>query len=157
MQNDGARSDFGGAIVALLLIAFGSFAIYDTTTYADPDSAVFPRTVAMALIAAAAAYLVVWLAGRAGPALANEPGSWLRRIAFVIVMLSAALAMPWVGFIPSALVSFALLMIISMYDAWTPRRMVVFGAVGAAIVFGFYALFAKFLLVPLPTGWLFQG
>jgi hypothetical protein len=156
MLND-ERSDYGGAIVAMLLIAFGAFAIFDTTTYADADSAVFPRTVAIGMIVAAALYLVMWLIGRAGPATINERGSWPRRIAFVIVMLLAALAMPWVGFIPAALVSFALLMIIAMYDAWTPKRIALYGAVGAAVVFGFYTLFAKFLLVPLPNGWLFQG
>jgi hypothetical protein len=48
-------------------------------------------------------------------------------------------------------------MIIAMYDAWTPKRIAVYSAVGAAVVFGFYTLFAKFLLVPLPNGWLFQG
>lgn len=156
MRNDEA-TDYGGAIVAVLLIAFGAFAIYDTTTYADPDSAVFPRTVAIGLVAASALYLMIWLVGYAGPALIHPQGSWPRRIAFVIVMLLTVLAMPWVGFIPAALVSFALLMSIAMYDRWTPKRMAIYGVVGVAVVFGFYTLFAKFLLVPLPQGWLFQG
>ncbi|MFV0368455.1 MAG: tripartite tricarboxylate transporter TctB family protein [Hyphomicrobiaceae bacterium] len=151
------RTDYGGAIVAVLLIAFGAFAIYDTSTYADPDSAVFPRTVAMGLIAASASFLLMWLIGRAGPANVNERGSSLRRIAFVTVMLAAVLAMPWIGFIPAALVSFMLLMLIAMFDAWTPKRIVIYSAVGIAVVFCFYTLFAKFLQVPLPKGWLFQG
>lgn len=156
MRND-AKSDFGGAIVALMLIAFGALAIYDTTTYADPDSAVFPRTVAIGLVTASAVYVLMWITGYAGPAVVNAPGSWPRRIAFVVIMLLAVLAMPWVGFIPAALVSFALLMVIAMYDRWTPKLIAVYGAVGFAIVISFYILFAKFLLVPLPKGWLFQG
>ncbi len=156
MQND-VRPDYGGAIIAVMLIAFGAFAIYDTTTYADPDSAVFPRAVAMGLVAVSAVYLLVWIAGYAGPAVFNPPGSWPRRIAFVTVMILTALAMPWFGFIPAALVSFALLMIIAMYDRWTPKRIAIYGVIGTAIVIGFYVLFAKFLLVPLPTGWLYRG
>ncbi len=156
MLND-EPTEYGGAIVAILLIAFGVFALYDTTTYADSDSAVFPRTVAIGLIAASALHLLVWLVGQAGPAVINPPGSWLRRIAFVVVMLLTAFAMPWVGFIPAALVSFALLMTIAMYDRWTLKLIAIYSAVGVAVVFGFYTLFAKFLLVPLPKGWLFQG
>ena len=156
MRADETR-DYGGAIMSALLIAFGAFAIYDTTGYADPDSAVFPRTVAIGLILMSSLYLVTWLLNRADPAAPREGGSWVRRIAFVVVMLAAALAMPWVGFIPSALASFALLMIIAMYDAWTMRRAVVYSLAGTIVVLGFYALFAKLLHVPLPTGWLFQG
>ncbi len=156
MQSD-ESVDYGGAIVALLFIAFGAFAIYDTTTYGDPDSAVFPRTVAIALVAISVIYLLTWIIGRAGPAGYNERGSWPRRIAFVVVMLLAVLAMPWVGFILSAIVSFALLMVIAMYDRWTLKRVAIYGSIGVAIVFGFYALFAQFLLVPLPKGWLFHG
>jgi len=151
------EKDYGGAIMAVLLIAFGVFAVHDTTRYADPDSAVFPRAVAMGLIAIAATYLLMWLLGRAVPAEYRERGSWLRRIAFITVMLATALAMPWVGFVPAALASFALLMIIAMYDAWTPKRAAIYGLTGLAVVLGFYVLFAKLLQVPLPKGWLFQG
>ncbi len=118
MRND-ETSDIGGAIVAVVLIVFGALAIYDTTTYADPDSAVFPRTVSIAMILAAASYLIMWLTGHAGPADVNPSGSWPRRIAFVVVMLLTVFAMPWVGFLLSALVSFAVLTVIAMYDRWT--------------------------------------
>ena len=62
-----------------------------------------------------------------------------------------------VAAIPAALVAFALLMSIAMYDRWTPTRLAIYSAVGFVVVFGFYVLFARFLLVPLPKGWLFQG
>lgn len=72
-------------------------------------------------------------------------------------MLAAALAMPWVGFIASAMVAFAALMVVAKFDRWTPARTLLYGAIGVAVILGFYTLFAKFLLVPLPTGWLFKG
>lgn len=151
------RKDYGGALMAVLLIAFGAFAVHDTTGYADPDSAVFPRTVAIGLIAVSAAYLLLWLSGRTAPAMLRESGSWPRRIAFIVVMLATAFAMPWVGFIPAALASFAVLMMIAMYDTWTPRHIVIYSLVALIVVLGFYMLFAKLLQVPLPKGWLFQG
>jgi len=151
------KRDYGGASMAVLLIGFGAFAIYDTTGYADPDSAVFPRTVAMGLIAVSSVYLTVWLMGRADAPTVLERGSWPRRLAFVAVMLIAAFAMPWIGFVPVALASFGLLMMIAMFDAWTLRRAAIYILAGLIIVFGFYGLFGWLLQVPLPRGWLFQG
>lgn len=43
-------ADVGTAIVASLLVIFGAAAIWDTFSYADFDSAVFPRMVAGVLI-----------------------------------------------------------------------------------------------------------
>jgi hypothetical protein len=156
MQREG-RSDIGGAVVAVLLIVFGGLALQNTTTYTDVDSAVFPRAIAIALIVISIVFLIRWLRYRAIASPAHEKGSWVRRAAFVCVMLATALAMPWVGFIAAALVSFAALMVVAMFDRWTPARALWYGAVGLGVVFGFYTLFAKILLVPLPDGWLFQG
>ena len=150
--------DAGTAIVAALLVIFGAAAIADTSTYADFDSAVFPRTVASALILLSLAVLVRWLAQRMGlvsvasTETVADGGSWTRRIALIVVMLAAALAMPWLGFLVTALVTFAALLVVAMHDPWTPARIVVYPLVGLAIVIGFYFLFAKLLMVPLPTG-----
>lgn len=161
MSNDVQRAssaDAGTAIVAALLTLFGVAAINDTYDYADFDSAVFPRTVAILLVILSLAVLLRWLAQRAGFAAApssetvDEGGSWLRRIALVVVMLGAGFAMPWTGFLLTALVSFGLLLVIAMHDPWTPARLVVYPLVGIAIVLGFYFLFAKLLMVPLPVG-----
>lgn len=157
-----ARSaDVGTAIIASLLIIFGAAAIWDTFSYADFDSAVFPRMVAGVLILLAVGVLVRWIAQRTG-AVAMTPtdveesaGSWPRRILLVAVMLAAALAMPWLGFLVAAIISFAALLLIAMHDPWTPSRIVVYPLVGLAIVIGFYVLFAKLLMVPLPSGSLF--
>ncbi len=146
-----ARKDTGGAVVSLLLIALGCLVIWDTTTYADSDSAVFPRTFAAVMIVAAVAYVLTWLAGRGEDLGEPAGGSSRRRICLIVVMLAGALAMPWLGFLFAALPVFGALLLVAMYDPWTTRRMILYPVIGLAIVFGFYFLFNDVLLVPLPT------
>jgi hypothetical protein len=148
------RSDTGGAVVAALLIAFACFVLWDTLSYKDSDSYVFPRTFAVVLIVASLAHIIVWLIGRTAPE-APSAGSWVRRMLLVAVMLAGALAMPLVGFIPASLPIFGALLLVAMYDRWTPFRIVVYPLVGAAIVLGFYYIFQELLLVPLPAATLF--
>ena len=64
--------------------------------------------------------------------------------------------MPYVGFAVSGLVAFVAIMWFAMYDRWTRFRLIVYPLVGVGIVIGFYTIFAKVLLVPLPTGTLFD-
>ncbi len=150
--------DFGSVAIAALLVLFGAVVIWETTTYVDFDSAVFPRTAAIAMVLFCLLYIVLWLAGLIAPrAEETEPGSWPRRIALVASMLATALAMPWLGFVPSALLSFAALTIIAMYEPWTGRRAAIYALVGIAVVIGFYVLFALVLRVPLPAGQIFAG
>jgi hypothetical protein len=149
------RPSAGGVVVAALLIVFACFVLWDTLGYVDSDSSVFPRTVAAVLILASLAYIVTWLLGRAEPEGPTTPGSWPRRTLLVAVMLTGALAMPLVGFIPAALPIFGALLLGAMYDRWTPFRIVVYPLIGVAIVLGFYYVFHELLLVPLPTRTLF--
>ncbi|MCL4766407.1 MAG: tripartite tricarboxylate transporter TctB family protein [Hyphomicrobiaceae bacterium] len=151
--------DAGTAIVAASMVIFGTLAITDTYEYFDFDSAVFPRTIAAALVLLALVILLQWVAQRTGVSTGAETGepvesggSWPRRIALVAAMLGAALAMPWIGFQVTALIAFAVLLVVAMHDPWTPARLIVYPAVGLAIVMGFYFLFAKLLMVPLPVG-----
>ena len=149
------RPNAGGVVVAALLIVFACFVLWDTLSYVDGDSSVFPRTVAAVLILASLAYIITWLLGGAEPEAPPQPGSWPRRILLVAVMLMGALAMPLVGFIPAALPIFGALLVGAMYDRWTPFRIVVYPLVGVAIVLGFYYVFQELLLVPLPAATLF--
>jgi len=48
-------------------------------------------------------------------------------------------------------------MIVAMPVVWTPMRMAIYGGVGVVVVLASRTLFARFLLVPLPTGALLQG
>lgn len=150
------RRDIGEVIVAALLVSVGCLVLWDTTTYADPDSAVFPRTFACVMIAASIAYIGMWLLGRGEARPDTEPGSMTRRVLLVAVMLAGALAMPWIGFLAAAVPVFAALLLVAMYDRWTPFRSIVYPLIGLALVFGFYFVFQELLLVPLPEGRLFQ-
>lgn len=151
------KKDTGGAVVAACLTALGALVVFDTTTYADSDSAVFPRTFAIVMILASVAYIVTWLMGRGASAGEAEAGSMPRRVLLVAIMLGGTLAMPWVGFLAASIPVFAALTLVAMYDPWTKARAVVYPLVGIAIVLGFYVLFKEVLLVPLPTASLFQG
>ena len=146
-----ARRDTGGAGVAAFLIGLGCLVIWDTMSYVDADSAVFPRTFAGIMILASLAYLLMWLLGRGEQRPEPEGGSTRRRVLLVLIMLAGALAMPWIGFVPASLPVFGALILVAMYDPWTPFRIVVYPLIGIAIVFGFYFLFSEALQVPLPT------
>ena len=64
--------------------------------------------------------------------------------------------MPWLGFLVSGFAAFLSIMFIAMYDPWSRFRKLVYPLVCLAIIVGFYFLFAKLLLVPLPVGSLFE-
>jgi hypothetical protein len=160
MQQTERTRDFGSVIIAALILLFGVVVIWDTTTYSDFDSAVFPRIVSSGMIALCLLYIVLWLIGLAGARAGDgetEEGSWPRRVGLVILMLGGTLAMPWAGFILSSLVTFAALTLIAMYEPWTTTRIIVYPLVGIAVVLGFYVLFGELLRVPLPEGTWFDG
>lgn len=150
-----SRPDTGGALVAVLLIAVGGLALWDSRAYVDPDSAVFPRIVAIAMIAALVIYLMGWLLGRGKRVVTKGRGSWVRRALLVGTMLAGALAMSHMGFLLAAIPVFGALVMVAMHDTWTPARMAVYPLIGLSVIIGFYYLFQELLLVPLPSGKLF--
>lgn len=149
--------DFGSPIAAALILIGAVVVLREATTYVDFDSAVFPRSVAILMIALCLLYIILWLIGFYRSAEVEEPGSWPRRIGLVLIMLASVLLMPWSGFLLSSLIAFALLTLLAMYEPWTMLRTISYSLVGLAIVIGFYVLFAQFLHVPLPVGTLFTG
>jgi putative tricarboxylic transport membrane protein len=144
-------------VACAVFILLAVLALWDTTSMTDSDSYVFPRTVALAMIVFCLAYMgwqLLWpKPPEAGTA---PPGSTPRRVGLVLAMLGAAALMPWLGFVICGVVAFGSIMALAMYEAWTPRRLLVYALVGVAVVVGFYFLFAKLLLVPLPLGTLFE-
>ena len=145
-------------VTAAVFILIAAIALQDTTTMVDADSYVFPRAVAIAMIVFCL-LLIAW--GLIRPASGNgdaaAPGaSTARRAGLVAAMLASTALMPWLGFLLSGLAAFISIMFIAMYDPWTRFRMVVYPLVCAAVVVGFYFLFARLLLVPLPIGTLFE-
>ncbi len=156
MRADPASRDIGGMVVAAVFVLVGVLALWDTLDYADADSYVFPRTVAGSLIVFCIAS-IVWNLARPPDRVQRGPESTMRRVGLVIVLLVAALSMPYLGFLLSGLAAFMAIMLLAMYDPWTRARVFVYPLVGTAIVLGFYFLFNKVLLVPLPAGRLFTG
>lgn len=152
-----AGRDVGGMVMAVIFILLAAVALWDTTTMADADSYVFPRAIAIAMIVFSIA-LIVWNLVR--PSAENGDvvagASTPRRIGLVAAMLIGTALMPYVGFALSGVVVFAVIMWFAMYDQWTRFRLIVYPSVGVGIVIGFYTIFAKVLLVPLPTGLLFD-
>ncbi|MES9935386.1 MAG: tripartite tricarboxylate transporter TctB family protein [Sedimenticola sp.] len=151
--------DLGGLIVAVLLILVGAIALWDTTNMTDSDSFVFPRAVAIAMIAFCILFIVMQMIspsiGKNDEAGVNG-GSSLRRIGLVLAMVGSALLMPWFGFLVSGVLAFGSIMMLAMYDEWTLSRRLIFPLAGVVIVLGFYFMFAELLLVPLPVGSVFQ-
>jgi len=150
------RRDTGGMVVAAIFIFVGGLAVWDSLDYTDADSFVFPRTIAAAMIVFSLA-LIGWNLARPVAPEPAAPGSTPRRVGLVVAMLAVALSMPYTGFLIAGLGAFAAITALAMYDPWTRGRLLLYPLVGAAIVFGFYVLFTKVLLVPLPVGRFFQG
>ena len=144
-------------VMAALFIAIAAITLWDTTSYTDADSYVFPRTVAAALIAFSLVLILQWLLGRQSPSEPQAAGSTPRRITLVVAMLAATLAMPWIGFLVSGVLAFAAILLIAMYDPWTRFRTIIYPIAGLTIVVGFYLLFKEVLQVPLPVGSLLDG
>ncbi len=149
--------DVSGMLMAVAFILIAAFALWDTTNMADPDSYVFPSAVAIAMIVFSIA-LIVWnLIYPSGSNGETMPGaSTPRRVALVAAMLISTALMPYLGFLISGLAAFASIMLVAMYDPWTRYRKIVYPLVCVGVVVGFYTMFAKVLLVPLPAGLLFE-
>nr|WP_246206348.1 tripartite tricarboxylate transporter permease [Propylenella binzhouense] len=147
------RPDWATAFVALVLAGIGGVALLDARTYGDPDSAAFPVTVAIVLVAMSLIVALRAAIGWGTPPAADR-GSVPRRVALPVVMLLCAGLMAMFGFVPAMLVMFMALLAVAMHDPWTPRRAGLFVAAGVVIVIGFYALFRYGLMVPLPGSFL---
>lgn len=149
--------DTGGMVMACLFIMMAVIALWDTTNMMDSDSFVFPRAIAIAIILFSLA-LIVW--NLIKPVTEKKEtvadASTLRRTALVAVMLASCALMPWLGFLLSGFATFVLLMLVAMYDKWTSKKVIIYPLIAAAVVAGFYTLFSKLLLVPLPVGLLFE-
>jgi putative tricarboxylic transport membrane protein len=156
VKTEGAtpRRDVGGMVFAALFVLLGAYALWDTQDI-SPLGSVFPVTMASAMMLLSLLYIGVALA-RPGPARERDSGeSTPRRVLLVVVLFAWVASMPWLGFALSGLGGFLLLAAVAHHDPWTPRRTLVYGLVGVAVVAGFQALFAIALKVPLPKSALF--
>ena len=150
------KNDLPGTILAVIFIAIGCLAWWDTLDMGDSDSYVFPRAVIVTMILCSLLLIgrnLIW-----GGGTHHKPidGSTWRRIGLVVSMLVAALAMPMFGFIVVGLALFAALMVLAMFEPWTRKLAIIYPLIGATIVVSFYVLFAILLNVTLPSGILFE-
>ncbi len=150
MKTDNSR-DYAGIAFAVGFIALGIWAIAETREMSDLG-ATFPRTIGIAMIIFALAFIVLNVLrpgrGRAIP----EAGSTPRRVTLIVITLAWVLLLPIVGFYVTSLVAFVALCFIANYDPLTPRMVLIWIGSAFGVVTAFYLLFAKALLVPLPTG-----
>lgn len=162
-MTDGAKGagpayrDYPSIGLAILFITLGGWVLTETGAMSALGS-VFPRAIAIAMIVLSLALIAQQLRRPVRPAPERPPaanGSAARRSILVAVMAAWVFLMPFVGFFVTSLLAFLALLAVANYDGWTVRRLASYGAVGVAVVSGFYVLFVNVLLVPVPRGWLF--
>lgn len=149
--------DTGGMVISCLFILISIVALWDTTNMMDSDSFIFPRAIAIAMLVFNFLLIGRYFLNLSVKIKVVQPGaSTGRRIALIAGMLISCVLMPYLGFLISGIITFILLILVSMYDEWTPKTKVTYPLVALSLVVGFYMLFSKLLLVPLPVGVLFE-
>lgn len=147
---DASGRDVPGLIGCLLAVALGIAAIATSGDF-SPLGAVFPRAISALMIVFGLAYVVIALR-RPLPKPSAAPGSALRRIGTVAVMLAWAFALQPVGFLTSSVCASAALLLLAQHDRWTVRTALLYALATSLVVGGLYALFRFVLQVPLPVG-----
>jgi putative tricarboxylic transport membrane protein len=146
------RRDISGIVGSAIFIIVGILAFWGARDF-SPLGSVFPRTMAVAVVVFAAAYIAMALLRPTAPA-AKPIGSPWRRGAAMAVLLVWAFLLGHVGFLATSVVAYTALLVIANYDRWTPRMAVTYAVVGALVLGGLYWVFHDVLQVPLPRGML---
>jgi len=149
-MNEKLRRDTPGIAGSVVFIIIGILAFWGARDF-SPLGSVFPRTMAVALVVFAAAYIAMALLRPTAPA-AMPIGSPWRRGAVMAVLLAWAFLLEHVGFLATSVVAFSALLVIANYDRWTPRMAVIYSVAGALVLCGLYWVFHQVLQVPLPEG-----
>lgn len=154
------RRDTGGMVIAVLSILLGLW-VWQQSMAMTAVGAIFPRTVATALIIFAVILIIGDLRrhGRVAPTEEEPPKgapeSTRHRLALIVIMAAWVLLMPVIGFFVSSLLAFLGVLVVANYDPWTPRRAIAYVLSAVVIVGAFYLLLVEVLLVPAPQGILF--
>lgn len=143
--------DTAGIVMAAVFVLIGGVFLNESRNLVDPDSYVFPVAICVLMMVLSIGF-IVWnlLNPHPDEEASIVRGSTPRRVGLVALMLASAILMPYVGFLPAGFVVFAALMMLAMYESWTPARVLTYALVCVAIVTGFYVIFAVVFLVPLP-------
>ncbi len=148
-QKVSAEGQVGSLIVSAFFVVAGLVALYDTLSYTDRDSQVFPQTVAVILIICAAVSFITRFMRPTDEGGFGQ-GIWWRRVLLVATMFLTCIAMPLVGFLPAGVIAFVGGLIAAMHDRWSVKNVVVYWGAGAVVMVAFFALFKFVLHVPLP-------
>lgn len=142
--------DWGTVVISLSLACVAAAALYDASGYADPDSAAFPVTVSIVLIALSAVTLARAVLGiqHRGE---GEAGSMPRRVVLVVAMMAAALLLPYAGFVPTSVVLAVVLVAAAIHGRWSARTIILNGIGCLIVIAGIAWIFRSLLQVPLPS------
>jgi putative tricarboxylic transport membrane protein len=149
-MSDPRQRDISGIAGAAVFIVVGILAFWGARDF-SPLGAVFPRTIAAAMVLFAVVYIAMALL-RPQAAAERQAGSNWRRAALMAVLLAWSFLLDRVGFLATSVPAYAAILIIANYDRWTPRLALAYTAVGAIVASGLYAIFFYLLQVPLPRG-----
>lgn len=132
-------------------VAFGIIAIVAIYQSAglNQEAAVFPRTVAIAMLALVGLSLVKLLLTRHVTEVRAE-GSYARMTAVPLIMLAAVALIPVLGFKVTALLMGLALIFPAQHDRFSGKAWIVLILGVAGAVLGFTLLFSEVLGVPLP-------
>lgn len=149
LPNAKSQGQIGSLIVSALFVFVGVVTLYDTLSYTDRDSQVFPQTVAIILIVCASVSFIVRFMHPSEEGGFGR-GVWWRRVLLIATMMLACLAMPAVGFLPAGAIAFIGGLIAAMHDRWTLKNSLIYWGAGGIIMVLFFTLFKFVLHVPLP-------
>jgi putative tricarboxylic transport membrane protein len=150
MNNSPAiQGRLGSLIVTAFFFIAGIVTLYDTTSYSDTDSQVFPQTVAIGLILFTSISLITQFL-KPSESEGFGSGIWWRRALLIVTMLLACAIMPYGGFLPAGAIAFAGGLIAAMHDHWSFRTVLVYWGSGIVVMVAFFTLFKFALQVPLP-------
>ena len=144
-----SEGQLGSLIISAMFVLVGVVTLYDTLSYTDRDSQVFPQTVAIILIICASISFIVRFIRPADEGGFGQ-GIWWRRVLLISTMVLTCVIMPIVGFLPAGVVAFAGGLIAAMHDRWTLSNILIYWGSGGVIMVVFYTLFKFVLHVPLP-------
>ncbi|MEL7524614.1 MAG: tripartite tricarboxylate transporter permease [Pseudomonadota bacterium] len=136
-------------LIALLIAGGIALLALQQSAGLNPEAAVFPETIAMAMAALVAMALLRLALTRHVSEVAVE-GSWLRMIALPLVMLVAVFAFPTLGFAVTAVLLGLALTVIAQHDRFSAKSWAILLASVTGVIVACTLLFSEVLSVPLP-------
>ncbi|MEX0731625.1 MAG: tripartite tricarboxylate transporter TctB family protein [Aquisalimonadaceae bacterium] len=149
MSSEASRQtgfDWPGMIAAVFCLGLAAYVLYETQRYTTFGS-IFPRTVAIVMIVAAAVLVARVLTGLPRSPVTPIQSLW-RPLALIAVMALWAALIGIIGFYPASVVGFICAGILAQFEPWTPGALAKFLAISVSVATAGYAIFAFALKVP---------